>query len=398
MLKNRITVDLPSRETERSISPVEWVRSMLGADLDLRSGQEELTVGALSLVQGIIRGFAGAGVHNAIIFLVDQQVVYQDNEDSPHDLDRILEAARLDNLGDKPFQHMHLVLTHSEDGLHILFDVHIQNQVLLGEAEMRVEVSGRMEELRLVETESAQAYAKRIREAATAENGRSRAEEWIERFDRQVKRVAAALGQGLRGSEVSTETSRLELIRPAAFQVNKFARLPFTQNVKPATYRAVPTHQRGGAYADPFYYYYYDPYYDFTHFLLLQTLYDDPSWHRYDVHVVDPAGSPLHLGIDADRQNQSASDMSEQIAFLGSGLAASEEVQIQAAREAAQWQRSEHTEDSTGILDAADTGEVTESGGWFSGFSWSMAGDAAEADLDSSSCGSSCGGCGGCGD
>jgi len=86
MLKARIAVDLPSAETQRSMGPVEWVRSLFGAQIDLRSGKEELTVCAFSLVEGLIAGFARAGVADVLSFLVDRQVVYLDSNDVPDDL------------------------------------------------------------------------------------------------------------------------------------------------------------------------------------------------------------------------------------------------------------------------------------------------------------------------
>ena len=61
MLKSTIAVDLPSAVADRSKTAVEWVRSLFGAKLDLRSDQEELTISAMSLVAGLVEGFRPAG-------------------------------------------------------------------------------------------------------------------------------------------------------------------------------------------------------------------------------------------------------------------------------------------------------------------------------------------------
>ncbi len=112
MLKSEIAVDLPSVETNRRVGPVEWVRSLFGAHIDLRSGKEELTVGAFSLIEGLIAGFAKAGVDDALSFLVDKKVVYLDTNDVPNDLPLIAKAAEASGVLDAPFSEMHLVLAH----------------------------------------------------------------------------------------------------------------------------------------------------------------------------------------------------------------------------------------------------------------------------------------------
>ena len=61
----------------------------------------------------------------------------------------------------------------------------------------------------------------------------------------------------------------MQLLRPSAQQIGRFRRLQFGDGVRAPMYRAVPTTQRSGAYHDPFYYYYYDPYYDFANYMMV---------------------------------------------------------------------------------------------------------------------------------
>ena len=271
MLKSLIHVNLPSAETERRKGPLEWMRSQFGAEIDLKSGQEELTVSGVTLTQSVIAGFEKAGVTNAIAFLVDKNVVYKDVNDEADDLHLIPEAASASGVLDKPFNEMHMVLTHSELGIHFIFDVRVSSQVVLGGDEMTVAVSGRPEALRIQQGESAAAYADRVRGIGAQEQI---VDQWRKPFEAKVGEVGKALEQMVTGSQVTVNDGRVEIIRPTRKQVGRFRELQFGDGVTEPTYRAVPTHQRSGAYADPFYYYYYyyDPYYGFAHFLLLDSL------------------------------------------------------------------------------------------------------------------------------
>lgn len=142
MYQSRITVDLPSAETDRRRSPIEWLRSLLGAELDLRSGREELTVGAAWLVEGLAEGFAAIGVHDVVSFLVDGESIYLDTRHVPGDLPLIVRAAEAAGVLDRAFREMHLVLAHRSQTLHTTIDCAVRNGVLLGESEMTIVLSG----------------------------------------------------------------------------------------------------------------------------------------------------------------------------------------------------------------------------------------------------------------
>jgi hypothetical protein len=143
MHTSRIIVDLPSAETDRRRSPIEWLRSLFGAQLDLRSGREELTVGALWLIEGLVEAFAHAGVKDVSAFAVDRETVYQDAEEKvTDDLPLLVRAAEQAGVLDREFLEMSLALVHRGPGLHTTIDCRIKNGVLLGEAEMTIVLSG----------------------------------------------------------------------------------------------------------------------------------------------------------------------------------------------------------------------------------------------------------------
>jgi hypothetical protein len=141
MYRSRIVIDLPSAETDRRRSPIEWLRSLFGAQLDLRTGREELTVGALWLIEGLVEGFAAAGVHDVVTFMVDHQPIYLDAEERTDDLPLIASAAEAAGVLERAFREMHLVLAHRGEALHATIECAIRNGVLLGDAEMTISLA-----------------------------------------------------------------------------------------------------------------------------------------------------------------------------------------------------------------------------------------------------------------
>ena len=296
MLKSKLVVDLPSVETNRRMGPIEWVRSLFGAKLDLRSGESELTVGAFSLVEGLTEAFAAAGVTDAISFLVDKKVVYADTNDVPDDLPLVAKAAEEAGVLDRSFTEMHLVLAHKTPTIHAIFDCEIASHVVLGQAEMEVDVSARLTELAIKPGETAEQYAARVKAFAAEDDSFDPARREL---DALVDRVADALRAKLVGATVTRDPAVVQIIRPDRRQIGKFNDLPFGADVRAPEYRAVPTMQRYGAYADPFYYYYYDPYYDFMSWVLVDGMMHDAMWHSNYVQVVEPSGALLFTGDQA---------------------------------------------------------------------------------------------------
>lgn len=293
MHKSKILVDLPSAETERRKGPLEWLRSLFGAQLDLRSGKEELTVGALWLVEGLVEAFAAAGVHDVISFLVDKQAVYLDADEIPDDLPKVIGAAQVAGVLERSFTEMHLVLAHRTGALHTIIDCTIKNGVLLGEAEMTVSLSARLRELQVQPGETAPHYAERVRAFAQSTDA---LEPTRRELDALTEKLSNELSVVLVGARVTREPATTRLVRPEGRQIGRFRRLGFGDGVQAPKYRAVPTTQRHGAYHDPFYYHYYDPYYDLTTYLMLDAMMHHHAWGSPHLHVVDPAGHHLFSG------------------------------------------------------------------------------------------------------
>lgn len=397
MLKSRIVVDLPSAETERRKGPLEWLRSLFGAQIDLRSGREELTVSALWLVEGLVEGFAAVGVHDVISFLVDKQVVYLDHQDVPDDLPMVVKAAETAGILDRKFREMHLALAHKTETLHVIVDCAVKNGVLLGEAEMTIALSGRLRALQIESGETAQHYADRVKAFAA---GSDSFEPAREELDALTEKIANELSSVLAGARVSREAAAVQLVRPDARQIGNFRRLEFGDRVRQPTYRAVPTMQRHGAYNDPFYYHYYDPYYDFTTYLLVDSMLHSHTWHSPHVHVVDPAGHPLFTGDTAPSSGGDGWIGTDAVTFgEGGELAVSESIREPAAQEGSSWlggssgSGGDAGEGAGGWGSGGgdgSSGGSANSGSGSSGSSWSSWGSSSDSSSDSYSSSSSC--------
>lgn len=288
MLQASITVDLPSVETQRQKSFLQKVGAVLGVSYDLKDGMEELTIGSFSLVDGLTKAFVEAEIDNAIAFLVDNTVVYNDTEQVSNDIDELLRAAQSKGILDQTFQEMFLVLEHAEGGVHYIFDVRIKNRVSTGVEEMAVSVSGRLERLRIKPGETALAYATRLREFMMEP---TEVEIYRSLFQGKVDHVAVSLQQHFRTSKITRTDARYQIIKPGVKQLANIRNLWFGEHVLAPTYRAVPDRHLRGAYADPFYYYYYDRYYDFLSLYMLDMMYQHPVWQSPFVDVVQPNGA-----------------------------------------------------------------------------------------------------------
>ena len=208
MHTSRIIVDLPSAETDRRRSPIEWLRSLFGAQLDLRSGREELTVGALWLIEGLVEAFAHAGVKDVSAFAVDRETVYQDAEEKvADDLALLVRAAEQAGVLEREFHEMSLTLVHRGPGLHTTIDCRIKNGVLLGEAEMMFVLSG------LLAKPAGAASGASAGGSAGGDDGEAPRRE----LDALTERVANELTTVLSGARVTREAAKIAAAAPLSF-------------------------------------------------------------------------------------------------------------------------------------------------------------------------------------
>ena len=318
---------------------------------------------------------------DVISFIVDRKVVYLDTNEVTDDLPLLMVAAEQKGTLAKPFKEMHLVLSHREGGLHVLIDVRIHSRVMLGEEEMRADLSARVEELRIHPGESAADYRARI-EAFVADGTRAEADRVA--LDQLTRRIAVCLDRTLVGARATAQPATLQIIAPGQQQLARFRNLPFGDDVESPHYRAVPTYQRAGAYADPFYYYYYDPYYDLMNWVMLDAMLHTQAWHSPSVYVVDPGGNFLGTGatIDAATANWAGRDA---VGFDDGGVTVADSIPAAGGD-------SGDGSPGDGAWGSSDTGssDWTSSDSASDSSSSDSSSSCSSSDGGSSSCGSSC--------
>jgi hypothetical protein len=323
MIKTRSWVNLPSEETDRKPTLGERLAALFGKEQDLASGRERLTLSNVSLLGGLRRGFQAAGISNVISLLVDRRVIYIDHHEMPDDFALLIEAAQHSGFAALPFDEMHLVLEHREAGLHTIIDVRIVSECAVDEEEMTVICSARLEELRIRPGETAALYQARVGEFSVRERALDHARLQL---DQLTERMAVELERHIVGATTRREPAIVEIIRPETNQIARFRDLEFGSDVKEPSYRPVPTHRRNGAYADPFFYYYYDPYYDFTSWIMLDMMLHHGAYHSHHVHVVDPNGTLLHTGANADGSTNWVGASAVSTDSAGSGVFVSDSI------------------------------------------------------------------------
>ncbi len=387
MIKSQITVDLPSVESQRRKSLFDSFKELFGQKIDLRDGHEETTVTAFSLLDGVCQAVTRAQINDAISLIVDKKVIYLDTQNVTADVNLLWQAANEKGIYSASFNEMHVAFAHREAGLAVIVDVRVQRRVLVGYAEMQVELSARPEALVVAPGESAATYAERVSQYARDETTLAYQRAAL---DAVASRLAQELGRTLPGSRVSIESAKVELIRPEARQLSHFRKLGWGSSVSAPAYRPVPTQARSGAYDDPFYYYWYDPYWGFAQYVMLDTMLHHGGWHDQTVVVVNPQGETLYTG---DQAHSYAADP-----YVGSGLVSvGSDVGVSSAvpddsswggsdvgsSGGGDWGGSDVHDHSWG---GSDTGSSGDSGSHDSGSS----GDSGSSCSSGSSCGSSC--------
>lgn len=287
MLRGSLRVDLPSQESEGPKGALRRVRALLGGRAELLKGRDEVTASAFAIVEALVKGFSEAAVTNAVLFLVDDELIYLDPDDEKDDLERIITRALGAGILERRFEEMHLVLSHREDGLHTLYDAVLRRQVARGEPELVIDVAGRIEALRAQRGETAKAYVERVRRFALHDKA---GEAWRLHFHRQVERVAAALARAFPGGRAWANPSFLEVTRLGPEEVARFRALRFGDEVEAPVYRATPAKAEERTRGDPFHHYFRDPHYDLACWALLSAVEGDGAWHGATLRIVEPSG------------------------------------------------------------------------------------------------------------
>jgi len=290
-----IFIDLPSEETEREKSIWDGLIALMGGGSQKGSGSgvEIMVVEAETVFKRLTDGFKSAGLNNVISLMVDDDVMFVDNDAEQDDLDlavsQVIHSGRLR----EALSDIRIVLETRWEGLHIVLDLEIQTSVVLGREEVHLELVGRVEELHIQVGETARDFDKRVREFT---QDYSRIEGYRTAMTTFADRVKQALASQLPDCPIRRSKVYLQVLALQNAQLATLRHLKFGDQVVPPAYRPSPLIERKGLFADRFLYFYYDPYYNYLNWIVLDSLVQDGAWKSPLVRIVEPGGVVVGTG------------------------------------------------------------------------------------------------------
>ncbi len=300
------------------------LRALLQSEAQLRELKAAFGERALRRLQGVCTGLDEAGYSDAIHVFVGRKLVFHDPAGNTDDLGQALAQTIASGRLSEDFDSLRLVVSHVDEDLHMLVDTELAGRIRRDRPEVSIRLAGRDRRLMIHRGEEAQDYGQRVLTIArnAAEPGAM-----LACFEEHARAIATALGPRIPGSRIQVSEPRIRLIRTGTRQVGRFRNLGFGRSVRAPTYRSTPTHKRGGAYDSPFYYYYFDPYQDLLHWLIVEDMLEAGTWNDPRVEVVARTGELLFEGPQARAHAQDRFEVPRDAVRLSrAGLVVSEDV------------------------------------------------------------------------
>ncbi|KIG12594.1 hypothetical protein DB30_01218 [Enhygromyxa salina] len=400
MLHASIHIDLPSEPELRERTLFDWFSRLIGRELDPRHTHDVATVTGLSVFKPVTEALAQVGITDVLNLIVDRKRVYVDVSEDSGDL--AAAAAQLDASGalEREFEVMTLTLSDRREGLRCLVEITLarrvsslateeqSTKVSAGEAEaldrlentpeLRLRFVARLDSMQIARGDTPLSYAQRLRVLARDPSGLQAGRE---RFAALVEQTQRALAQQLGPLCLASSVSPVELrlIRPGPRQLDHFRTLSWGSAVRPPKYRPLPIPARKGAYDQPFYHYYYDPYFDFVAWVTLSEIIAGRGWQGLAFEVVDPDGTRVFRSDGERREAASALDdgLAKLVELSEAGVIVDPQIP------------------SFGDQDPGEIGDPRVTRG-FAGDLGSARSEATSVDVGDhdAGCGASCGGCG----
>lgn len=283
-------------EDEPGRGLVGWAREIWGSDAARARVTEAFGEQALERLAAVGGALEAAGLGDAVHVFADEQALYLDPGETPADLAKALAAAANSPALAADFSKLRLVCSAVDDELHLLADVQIAGRKAKGPNWLDVALAARARGLAVEPGETAGAYRDRVLERIRRSGA---LEAMLATVDDRVTRLHDALAPQLVGHVLERTPATARLIRTGTKQVGRFRNLGFGDAVRRPTYRAEPTHKRSGAYDSPFFYYYFDPYQDLLHWVVIEDMFQHGTWASPRVEVVDRTGARLFRGDEA---------------------------------------------------------------------------------------------------
>ncbi|PRP89872.1 hypothetical protein ENSA5_70260 [Enhygromyxa salina] len=391
MFYANIHIDLPSEPALHRRTLLDWFSELIGREPTSGADVEVITVTGLSVFKPVTDALAQLGITDVLSVIVDGRIAYVDTEENSGDLATAIAELDARAVLEREFEAMKMVLSHRRDGLRTLIEVTVRRRVPAGSPELVIALAARLDSMQIARGESPTAYAERLRAIAADVPALEAARE---RFAALADEAKRALDEQLGELVVSSSVAPVELrlIRPGPRQLDHFRRLSWGPSVRMPKYRPVPIRSRLGAYDEPFYHYYFDPYFDFVAWVTLTEIVAGRGWQGLSFEVVNTDGARVFGARDALGE-----------AALGGeyGPPGDDEALVRVT------ERAVEVSPRVPTFTGPDPGEISDprvtpgfggdgrGDGQAAGAGWNEArGGPDGADLGGS-CGASCGGCGG---
>lgn len=260
---------LQGEEVFRKPSFWDKVGSFFGGEMDLRTGEIQVTQDVLALTEQIQKALGLAKVTNAVSLVVDNDVIFQDLEDRKNDAEMLVQAAR-ENAPRfmQGFQTLRAVFEHEADGLHSLIEVTVRAKAKKTEATAIVAIGSRIEELRPKDEEPLEKAKQRIGKALANTQLVPTYQNVLNAF---VQKLGASLQRVFATARVEVDPVNTQVVRPSGKDVRELGE---DGDVREASLRDTPMFGRRayGPYYDPWGTYYYDPMDTFVNLMVLDAL------------------------------------------------------------------------------------------------------------------------------
>ena len=393
MLYADIQFDLPSEELLRRRTPLDWLAELIGREPDRRSGEELTTVTGLSVFKHLTDAFMQQGITDVLSVAVDGKAAYVDTDENSGDLSTAVAELDARRALEDPLDTMELVLSHRADGLHTLIQVHLRRRMPAGSSELVIAVAARLDSMQVQRGEDPSGYAERLRCLADDSALLEAARERLATLTRSAKlAIEQQLGELVVSSSISPVT--LRLIRPGPRALDHFRRLTWGASVRMPKYRPVPIRTRQGAYDEPFYHHYFDPYFDFVAWITIEAIVAGQGWRGLEFEVVDADGQPAFTHDDCLGQAAIAGEYEGLEHGAASVAIVDDALVVNSAVPELNSVDPGEIGDPRLIVGYAGDGHADEG---TAGANWNETSLGVSGDDMGGSCGASCGGCGGCG-
>ncbi len=302
-LKAALKLDLPSQEI--CTQPGAFAR-FFGAQ-PRPTGQERVFGSALAVLDCFVAAFHAMGVRNVIALKIDQTPIYLDNAMVDDDFNAMVGAINsMRSVLDHNFKVIHLVLEHSDGGIHYVLDTKIRGQVPVGDEEVYIVISGKIEALNPVPNETAPEFRVRIRNVI---NSPGFFESYRQQFQTSIENILDRLKLQTNAAGGRVEYAELGVTRPTKNTVSHVAGQKFGAHQRSFRGGAV-TRGAVGYDHDPYSYYYFNPFDTLVNLLIIDALLSHTAVGLPgDALIYNFDGQPLGDAAHVDDLQQSLGDV-----------------------------------------------------------------------------------------